>query len=119
MRLHPEDSTFARLVLVAGFVTGIAVAALLIHDRAADEGIENEPAGSLPAAGDPELIRCRDLGMAAAEDESCLAAWSEEQRRFFGTSQTSPSVPSALPPAGGIEEGAVDEQAGEMEVQSE
>ncbi|AEQ52782.1 putative entry exclusion protein TrbK-alt [Pelagibacterium halotolerans] len=117
MRLHPEDSTFARLVLIAGFVTGIAVGTLILHERAAEQGINGEPARSLPTAGDPELIRCRDLGTAAAEDESCLAAWSEEHRRFFGTLQTPPSVPPALPPAGGTEEEAVDAQAAGMEAQ--
>ena len=117
MRLHPEDSTLARLVLIVGFVTGIAVTTLIMHERAAEQSIEGELARSLPAAGDPELIRCRDLGTAAAEDESCLAAWSEEQRRFFGTTQTPPSVPPALPPAGGTEEEAVDAQAAGMEAQ--
>jgi conjugative transfer region protein TrbK len=117
MRLHPEDSTFARLVLIAGFVTGIAVATLILHERAAEQGIEEGPASSGSIARDPELVRCRDLGVAAAEDEGCLAAWSEEQRRFFGTSDTPPSVPSALPPAGGTEEEAVDAQAAGTEAQ--
>jgi len=121
MRLHPQDSTFARMVLVAGFVTGIVIGTLLLHERTANEGVENGPTMSLPAAGDPELIRCRDLGVAAAEDESCLAAWSEEQQRFLGTerspepreqSQTDyvGSVSSALPPVEETAEEAVDNQ---------
>ena len=30
-----------------------------------------------------ELIRCRDIGMAAERDATCEAAWAENRRRFF------------------------------------
>lgn len=38
-----------------------------------------------------ELLRCRDLGAAAANDLSCRKVWAENRRRFLG--------PSARPPA--------------------
>jgi len=30
-----------------------------------------------------ELLRCRNLGTRAGADRACLAAWSENRRRFF------------------------------------
>lgn len=39
--------------------------------------------GDAPAVA--ELVRCRDLGMAAANDAACKRAWAENRRRFFGT----------------------------------
>jgi conjugative transfer region protein TrbK len=119
MRLRPEHSIVMRLVLVATLV--IAAVSLIVAFHALDADRQTVPGLAFPGfvTGDAELIRCRDLGMAAAQDVACLAAWSDEQRRFFGTSQTPPSVPSALPHASGTEEEAVDTQAGELEVQSE
>lgn len=47
-----------------------------------------EPAVSAPATStDPlsaELIRCRDEGMAAANDAACKEAWTKNRARFFG-----------------------------------
>ena len=45
------------------------------------------PAPSL--SSDPlarELARCRAIGLAAADDAECKAAWAENRRRFFGSS---------------------------------
>jgi conjugative transfer region protein TrbK len=38
--------------------------------------------------GEPErseLARCRDLGIAAADDAACKKAWAENRRRFLAT----------------------------------
>jgi len=31
-----------------------------------------------------QLARCQAIGTAAQSDQSCIAAWSENRRRFFG-----------------------------------
>ncbi|SDG96211.1 putative entry exclusion protein TrbK-alt [Pelagibacterium luteolum] len=121
MRPRPQDSIVVRLTLVATLV--IAAVALIVMFHNLDAGRQAVPGSvsSGSSTGDAELIRCRDLGMAAAEDESCLAAWSEEQRRFLGTERapepreqsrtdTVGSVSSALPPVGETAEEAVDDQ---------
>ncbi len=36
------------------------------------------------AALHAELRRCRELGLAAAEDEGCRATWAEMRRQFMG-----------------------------------
>lgn len=115
MRLRLEASIIARLIVVVVFV--IAAITLMAALHSLEETLRAQPGFLMPtaAAGDPELIRCRDLGMAAADDAGCLAAWSDERRRFFGTSDTPPSVPAASLPAVGADEEAVDAQAGGME----
>ena len=115
MRPRLEASIIARLIVVVVFV--IAAITLMAALRSLDETLREQPGLLMPnaAAGDPELIRCRDLGMAAAGDADCLAAWSDERRRFFGISDTPPSVLAAPLLAAGAEEEAVDTQAGGME----
>ena len=41
----------------------------------------------LPNAGalDPELARCRALGVEAAQDAACKTAWEADRERFFGS----------------------------------
>ncbi len=70
----------------AGFlgVTAIGIAALLHavrHDPApaSKDAPGSDTAGSIAA----ELTRCRNIGLAAQDDPSCLAAWAENRRRFF------------------------------------
>jgi conjugative transfer region protein TrbK len=75
--------------LAAGVVVAAAVFATVIHFRDGDiRGPLGTPAASVP--NDPlarELARCHAIGMAAADDASCEAAWAENRRRFFsGTS---------------------------------
>lgn len=46
------------------------------------------PASPGASDSDParqELRRCQRLGEAATRDADCLAAWSENRRRFLGT----------------------------------
>lgn len=55
-------------------------------------------------AGDPltvDLVRCGDLGAAAANDAGCQRIWAENRRRFLGPSapSTTGAAPTA-PPAG-------------------
>ncbi|MGA7675938.1 MAG: putative entry exclusion protein TrbK-alt [Rhizomicrobium sp.] len=40
-----------------------------------------------------ELAHCQNLGQRAEDDHDCLAAWSENRRRFFGS-----AVPNSAPP---------------------
>jgi conjugative transfer region protein TrbK len=49
--------------------------------------------GGKPAGA--ELVRCRNIGMAAIADEACRKAWAENRRRFL---QPTPHVsPYAVP----------------------
>jgi conjugative transfer region protein TrbK len=44
------------------------------------------PAVIIPWSPDPlarELAHCQTIGMAAADDAACGAAWAENRRRFF------------------------------------
>ncbi|WP_376705505.1 putative entry exclusion protein TrbK-alt [Mesorhizobium sp. ISC25] len=49
--------------------------------------------GGEPARVD--LARCRDIGMAAIDDDACRKAWAESRRRFLWPSR--PIVPNAAP----------------------
>ena len=79
--------------MIAVFAIGAAMIAAVAALR--EGGSEdNAPAtrlrdpGGEPAAvpfGNAELVRCRDLGMAAADDAACMRAWAEHRRRFFET----------------------------------
>jgi conjugative transfer region protein TrbK len=81
-------------VLAIGSAMIVAVAALRENDT------EDAPAQNLQRPGgepaNSELIRCRGLGMAAADDAACKKAWAENRRRFFGThepqSTTAPNL---------------------------
>ena len=66
-------------------VAGIGIAALLHAARHDDARTLNASTGH--ASTDPiaaELTRCQNIGMAAQDDQGCLAAWAKNRRRFFG-----------------------------------
>ena len=115
MRTRPENGTIVKLALVAALAVAAISLVVAVHNLKASHQPVPDRATSVIMPGDAELIRCRDIGMAAAEDEDCLAAWSDEQRRFFGISDTPPSVSAAPLPADGTEEEVVETQAGGME----
>jgi conjugative transfer region protein TrbK len=86
-------------VLAIGAAMIAAVAALR---EAGSEGNApasplHDPGGEpvLPPFGNAELVRCRDLGMAAADDTACKKAWAEHRRRFFETPE--PRRPAVAP----------------------
>jgi conjugative transfer region protein TrbK len=71
--------TFAVVLLAA------AMAAALMVLR--DDGAEEAPSQALRRpGGEPqksELLRCRDLGIAAADDPACKETWAKSRRRFL------------------------------------
>lgn len=71
--------TFAVVLLAA------AMAAALMALR--DDGAEEVPSQALRRpGGEPEtseLLRCRDLGIAAVDDPACKKAWAQNRRRFL------------------------------------
>ena len=80
------------LKIAARMIAVLAIGAAMIAAVAAlrEAGSEdNAPATRLrDPGGEPtnaELVRCRDLGMAAANDAACKEAWAEHRRRFLGT----------------------------------
>ncbi|WEX08531.1 putative entry exclusion protein TrbK-alt [Chelativorans sp. AA-79] len=73
----------ARMIAVLAIGSAM-IAAVMVLRR---DGAEDAPALRLRhPGGEParsELLRCRDLGMAAADDPACLKAWAKNRRRFF------------------------------------
>jgi conjugative transfer region protein TrbK len=92
----------------AGFaVIAAAIVATATHLQRDDER-PRHPSSSSSLHGDrlaQELARCRALGMAAKDDASCEAAWTENRRRFFTYRQPSKTEPAVTqPPASAPEE---------------
>jgi conjugative transfer region protein TrbK len=87
MRVHSLNArAFGRGLGLIAIALLVILAALRIHRG---EGFTPSlpPAPSL--SSDPlarELARCRAIGLAAADDADCKAAWAENRRRFFGSS---------------------------------
>ena len=93
MRVRSLDiPAFGRALGLVAIVGALALAAIRVH-RGESFSPSAPPAPSLSA--DPlvrELARCRAIGLAAADDLGCKAAWAENRRRFFGS-----SAPDAAP----------------------
>lgn len=77
--------TAARILVVFALGAGLTAAIVALQDEDATDT-------KLPSIGRPGgepvktgLARCRDLGMAAADDAACRKAWAENRRRFFAT----------------------------------
>lgn len=75
----------ARLLAVFALGAGLTAAIVALQDEVATDA-------KAPSIGHPGcepvntgLSRCRDLGMAAADDTACRKAWAENRRRFFAT----------------------------------
>ncbi|MBV8441636.1 MAG: putative entry exclusion protein TrbK-alt, partial [Hyphomicrobiales bacterium] len=91
---------------IAAFARAIGILAVLAALVAAAIHLRSEPLITVRVDTDPfarrqdplekEVARCRGLGMAALDDPSCEAAWSENRRRFFGdaASASSPVRPT-------------------------
>lgn len=82
--------------MIAVLVLGAAMIATIAALR--EDGAEQAPAHNVMRLGseaaNAELIRCRDLGMAAADDAACKRAWSENRRRFFRSRESQgPAAP--------------------------
>jgi conjugative transfer region protein TrbK len=81
-----ETRAFGRALGLIAVVMALVLAVLRVH-RGESFTPSAPPAPSLSA--DPlgrELARCRAIGLAAADDADCKAAWAENRRRFFGSS---------------------------------
>ena len=81
-----EIPAFGRAFGLVVIVSALVLAAIRVH-RGESFSPSAPPAPSLSA--DPlarELARCRAIGLAAADDFKCKAAWAENRRRFFGSS---------------------------------
>jgi conjugative transfer region protein TrbK len=106
MRIHSlETRAFGRALGLFAIALLVFLAALRVH-RGEGFTPSMPPAPSL--SSDPlarELARCRAIGLAAADDANCKAAWAENRRRFFGSSapdaaatpQKSEAIPAPRP----------------------
>ena len=80
---------------VLGRALGLVAIALLVVLAAIRVHRGESFAPTLPPSpslsSDPfarELARCRAIGLTAADDADCKAAWAENRRRFFGSSES-------------------------------
>lgn len=87
MRVHSlEIPAFGRALGLIAIVVALGLAAIRVH-RGESFTPSPPPAPSLSSAPlARELTRCRAIGLAAADDLGCKAAWVENRRRFFGSS---------------------------------
>ena len=82
-----------RPIGIRTFSFAIAVVAIIAAAALTAVQLSHVPVISLdaivlaaPAATDRlarELVRCREIGMAADNDPACKAAWAENRQRFF------------------------------------
>ncbi|WP_430244412.1 putative entry exclusion protein TrbK-alt [Neorhizobium sp. DAR64861/K0K2] len=75
----------ARILAVFALGAGLTAAIVALQDEDATD--TKAPSIGRPG-GEPVntgLSRCRDLGVAAADDAACRKAWAENRRRFFAT----------------------------------
>lgn len=81
------------LKIAARMIAVLAIAGTMIAAVMVLREDDTEVAPVLPLrnpGGEPvrsELLRCLDLGMAAAGDPACMKAWAENRRRFFERSE--------------------------------
>ncbi|MEJ1967034.1 MAG: putative entry exclusion protein TrbK-alt [Rhizomicrobium sp.] len=70
-----------------GVAIGLVAGAITL-ERRAHHTWAPPPENRLSAMPDDaltrDLIRCNSLGSKAENDQSCIAAWAENRRRFFG-----------------------------------
>lgn len=79
----------ARMIVVLAIGSAMIAAVAALREDGAEETAPTQSLrnpGGEPASN--ELVRCRDLGMAAARDAACKRVWAENRRRFFGTRES-------------------------------
>ncbi len=80
----------ARTAAVALLAGAIVTAVVALHDRGEDN---KQPPAPAAEGNDPlvsELARCKALGIEAAKDANCQAAWAESRKRFFAPPEQVP-----------------------------
>jgi conjugative transfer region protein TrbK len=80
-----KTSTIAR-ISAAGFVAAVMALTAVQLSQPAPPHSETVIVPPGDAGTDPlraELRRCRNIGQAAASDQFCLRAWTEQRSRFF------------------------------------
>jgi len=86
----------ARIGAFACLGVAVAMAALALRDTP-PPGEMPQPRRDAATSADPldaRLLRCQQAGEAAGSDRDCLAAWSENRRRFLGFDRARPAEPT-------------------------
>ncbi|AWC20936.1 hypothetical protein CO731_00377 [Aminobacter sp. MSH1] len=89
--------------ITAVLALGAAMTAAFLALRGSGSQDASSPRSAHPG-GEPakvELARCRDIGTAAASDESCRKAWADNRRRFLQPSRS--VIPYAVPLDGKVQ----------------
>jgi conjugative transfer region protein TrbK len=73
------------LLFVSIAIAVILAAAWLIRHSQVGSHVPVPPAMMSSRAIEQELDRCQAIGTVAQTDQSCIAAWAENRRRFFGS----------------------------------
>ncbi|MCA2411268.1 putative entry exclusion protein TrbK-alt [Rhizobium leguminosarum] len=87
----------ARMIAVFALGAGLTAAIVALQDEDTTDASSfriRRPGGEPVNTG---LSRCRDLGMAAADDAACRKAWAESRRRFFATDRLAPPKTGEVP----------------------
>lgn len=80
----------ARMIAVLAIGAAMIAAVAALREAGSEDNAPatrlRDPGGEplLAPFGNAEMVRCRDLGMAAADNAACLKAWAENRRRFLG-----------------------------------
>ncbi|MER8369926.1 putative entry exclusion protein TrbK-alt [Mesorhizobium sp. M1348] len=88
----------ARMTAVLALGAAMTAAFMALRGDGSQDASSPRSAHSGGEPASVELARCRDIGMAAIDDDTCRKAWAEGRRRFL-----QPSRPVAPNPAPSIE----------------
>ncbi|TRC98433.1 conjugal transfer protein TrbK [Mesorhizobium sp. WSM4303] len=89
----------ARMTVVLALCAAMAATFMALRGNGSRDA--SSPRSAHPG-GEPatlEVARCRNIGMAAANDPTCREAWAENRRRFFGTDTPAMPPPGRFGPA--------------------
>ncbi|MGK9235751.1 putative entry exclusion protein TrbK-alt [Inquilinus limosus] len=80
-----EPRTIFRAAALAVLGAALLATAVAVHRESEAPALVSRVAPERMDDASTELVRCRSLGLAAADDPGCKAAWARARDRFLGT----------------------------------